>query len=99
MVLTFDDGPFPNDTKAILDALAAQCTKATFFNVGSMAAAYPDLAKEVASQGHTIGTHTWSHPNLAWLSQARGIVQIETAFTVEQRLLGEAVARSFGSLI
>jgi peptidoglycan/xylan/chitin deacetylase (PgdA/CDA1 family) len=51
VVLTFDDGPFPNDTKAILDALAAQCTKATFFNVGGMAAAYPDLAKEVASQG------------------------------------------------
>src|SRR5271169_1127779 len=48
VVLTFDDGPFPNDTKAILDALAAQCTKATFFNVGSMAAAYPDFAKEVA---------------------------------------------------
>ena len=88
VVLTFDDGPFPNDTKAILDALAAQCTKATFFNVGSMAAANPDLAKEVANQGHTVGTHTWSHANLAWLSQGRGIGQIETAFTVEQRLLG-----------
>ena len=95
VVLTFDDGPFPNDTKAILDALATQCTKATFFNVGSMAAAYPDLAKEVASQGHTIGTHTWSHANLAWLPQGRAIAQIETAFTVEDRLLGGGVAPFF----
>jgi peptidoglycan-N-acetylglucosamine deacetylase len=95
VVLTFDDGPFPNDTKAILDALATQCTKATFFNVGSMAAAYPDLAKEVANQGHTIGSHTWSHANLAWLPQGRAIAQIETAFTVEQRLLGGGVAPFF----
>ena len=95
VVLTFDDGPFPGDTKAILAALAAQCTKATFFNVGSMAAAYPDLAKEVASEGHTVGTHTWSHANLAWLSQGRAIAQIETAFTVEQRLLGGGVAPFF----
>ena len=60
-----------------------------------MAAAYPDLATEVAREGHTIGTHTWSHPNLAWLPQARAIAQIETAFTVEQRLLGGGVAPFF----
>ena len=60
-----------------------------------MAAAYPDLAKEVARQGHTIGSHTWSHANLGSLSQARAIAQIETAFTVEQRLLGGGVAPFF----
>jgi peptidoglycan/xylan/chitin deacetylase (PgdA/CDA1 family) len=95
VVLTFDDGPYPVYTKEILDALARQCTKATFFNVGSMAAAYPEIAKEVMQQGHTIGTHTWSHPNLRWLSQARAIAQIEMAFTFEKRLLNGGVAPFF----
>ncbi len=52
VVLTFDDGPFPNDTKAILDALATQCTKAIFFNVGSMSAANPDLLQPGSHRRH-----------------------------------------------
>ena len=59
VVLTFDDGPTPKYTRPILSALAAHCTKATFFMLGEMAAEYPDLVKEVAAQGHTIGGHTW----------------------------------------
>ena len=62
VVLTFDDGPHPTYTKQI-EALAAQCTKATFFNVGEMVKQYPDVAREVEAEGHTIGTDTWSHPN------------------------------------
>ncbi|HEY7548549.1 MAG TPA: polysaccharide deacetylase family protein, partial [Hyphomicrobiaceae bacterium] len=60
VVLTFDDGPVPGSTRVILAALAAECTKATFFVVGEMAAAHPEVVKEIADQGHTIGTHTWS---------------------------------------
>ena len=61
VVLTFDDGPMPRRTPAVLDALEAECVKATFFVVGSMAAAYPELLQTTARAGHTIGTHTWSH--------------------------------------
>lgn len=61
VVLTFDDGPMPRRTPAVLDALGRECVKATFFVVGSMAAAYPDILQATAKAGHTIGTHTWSH--------------------------------------
>src|SRR6185312_4751685 len=64
VVLTFDDGPSRADTKAILKALADQCTKATFFMVGQMVLADPETVRAVAAAGHTIGTHTWSHKNL-----------------------------------
>ncbi len=52
----------------MLEALARECVKATFFTVGSMAAAYPELLRQVAEGGHTIGTHTWSH---AYLNRRR----------------------------
>lgn len=64
VVLTFDDGPMPRKTPAVLRALAEECVKATFFVVGSMVAHYPDLLRATASQGHTIGTHTWNHAYL-----------------------------------
>jgi peptidoglycan/xylan/chitin deacetylase (PgdA/CDA1 family) len=63
VVLTFDDGPVPWVTQPILDTLDAFCTKATFFSVGEMALTHPAMTKEVLARGHTVGTHTWSHPN------------------------------------
>jgi peptidoglycan-N-acetylglucosamine deacetylase len=65
VVLTFDDGPQVGFTHAILEALAAQCTKATFFSIGKMAAGLPEIIRDVAKAGHTIGTHTWSHADLS----------------------------------
>jgi len=62
VVLTFDDGPLPRHTKPILDILDAQCVKATFFVVGKMVQAYPQMLREVQAAGHTIGTHTLNHP-------------------------------------
>jgi peptidoglycan/xylan/chitin deacetylase (PgdA/CDA1 family) len=62
VVLTFDDGPLPPYTNRILDALAAECVKATFFTVGRMARAYPDVLRRVYAEGHTIGTHSQNHP-------------------------------------
>ena len=56
VVLTFDDGPTPRNSRTILAALAAHCTKATFFMLGEMAAEYPSLVKEIATLGHTILT-------------------------------------------
>ncbi len=62
VVLTFDDGPIAVHTNAILDILASQCIKATFFMVGHQAKEFPDLARRVYDEGHSIGTHSENHP-------------------------------------
>jgi peptidoglycan/xylan/chitin deacetylase (PgdA/CDA1 family) len=64
VVLTFDDGPWPHNTPAVLKALADQCTKAMFFTIGKHAGWHPEILKQVAAAGQTIGTHTWSHKDL-----------------------------------
>jgi peptidoglycan/xylan/chitin deacetylase (PgdA/CDA1 family) len=95
VVLTFDDGPSPNDTREVLAALAKECTKATFFVVGEMVALHPEVVKEVAAQGHTIGTHTWSHPNLAKLSLPDVTHEIEATFDAAQKASAEPIAPFF----
>ena len=62
VVLTFDDGPIPPHSTAVLDILAAQCVKATFFIVGEMAREFPAVVRRIHEEGHTIGTHTEHHP-------------------------------------
>ena len=62
VVLTFDDGPVPRYSNQILDILAAQCVKATFFLVGEMARAHPSTVRRIFAEGHTIGTHSEDHP-------------------------------------
>jgi peptidoglycan/xylan/chitin deacetylase (PgdA/CDA1 family) len=62
VVLTFDDGPLPAKSNKVLEALAAQCVKATFFTIGKMATAYPEGVRKLREAGHTIGTHSESHP-------------------------------------
>lgn len=64
VVLTFDDGPWPVNTPAVLKALADECTKGLFFSVGKHATWHPEILRQVLAQGHTVGTHTWSHVNL-----------------------------------
>jgi len=65
VVLTFDDGPWPRNTPAVLAALAAHCTKAIFFPIGLHATYEPGLLKQVAAAGHAIGSHTWCHQDLS----------------------------------
>ena len=62
VVITFDDGPLPPSTDKVLDALAAQCVKATFFMVGEMPHSFPATVRRVYEEGHTIGTHSDHHP-------------------------------------
>ena len=62
VVLTFDDGPLPRNSDQVLQILAAQCVKATFFTIGRMARAYPEGVRKLRDAGHTIGTHTQDHP-------------------------------------
>lgn len=95
VVLTFDDGPVGKGTRDILDALDAQCTKATFFMVGRMALAYPDSVKEVERRGHTIGAHTWSHVNLGARDEAGGAAEIEKGFSAVAAALGKPIAPFF----
>ncbi len=96
VVLTFDDGPVPWITKPILDTLDKFCTKATFFSVGEMALAYPWMSKDVLARGHTLGTHTWSHPlNLRSLSLAKAKDQIDRGFAAVALAAGQPIAPFF----
>lgn len=80
--LTFDDGPHPTYTPAILQVLEKHHARGTFFMVGEAAARYPYLVQEVASRGHAIGNHSWSHPSFREISwrecrrQVRACAQI-----------------------
>jgi peptidoglycan/xylan/chitin deacetylase (PgdA/CDA1 family) len=65
VVLTFDDGPWPDRTQAVLKALAAHCTKAIFFPIGVHATYHPGILRTVAAAGHAVGSHTWCHQNLS----------------------------------
>jgi peptidoglycan-N-acetylglucosamine deacetylase len=65
VVLTFDDGPRPGSTEAVLKALADQCLRATFFEIGENASWHPQITKQVVDAGMTVGAHTWSHKDLA----------------------------------
>src|SRR5262245_12027841 len=62
VVLTFDDGPLGPYSSRVLDVLASECVKATYFLVGTMAKSQPDLVKRILREGHTVGTHSRSHP-------------------------------------
>jgi peptidoglycan/xylan/chitin deacetylase (PgdA/CDA1 family) len=75
VALTFDDGPWPGNTPMVLKALQDNCTKATFFEIGEHATWRPDLAKQLAAAGMTIGSHTWSHKDLAKNPYAKDIEQ------------------------
>ena len=95
VVLTFDDGPHPVFTREILNALAAQCTKATFFNVGQMIKNFPDMARQVQAEGHTVGTHTYTHRNLGGTSLDRSEQQIESTINIAEATLPNGVAPFF----
>lgn len=89
VVLTFDDGPNGRLTPRILDALANECTKATFFMIGRMAAADPRTARAVALAGHTIGHHSMTHPApMTLLLPQTAINDIERGITAVRTALG-----------
>ena len=95
VVLTFDDGPLRPYTRPVLKALAAHCTKATFFMVGRMAVADPVMAREVAAAGHTIGSHTWAHQNLKPIGVLRGTREFEMGISTVSKAIGQPVAPFF----
>jgi peptidoglycan/xylan/chitin deacetylase (PgdA/CDA1 family) len=70
IAMTFDDGPSATLTPKLLDLLAAHHIKATFFVIGENVAEHPEIVARAAREGHEIANHSWSHPNLAKLSDA-----------------------------
>jgi peptidoglycan/xylan/chitin deacetylase (PgdA/CDA1 family) len=97
VVLTFDDGPWPLNTPAVLKALADQCTKGLFFSIGKHASYHPEILREVAAAGHTIGAHTWSHANLnsKKMTDQQAKDEIEKGFSAVKLALGTAPAPFF----
>jgi peptidoglycan/xylan/chitin deacetylase (PgdA/CDA1 family) len=96
VVLTFDDGPHPTNTKMILDTLDKHCVKATFFTVGRMALFSAKVLKLAAKRGHTIASHTWSHPrDLSKMPVEEAKLEIEKGFVATSHALGEPIAPFF----
>ena len=90
VVLTFDDGPLPPHTNSVLDTLASQCVKATFFMVGRMAKEYPDAVRRVYAEGHSIGTHSENHPfQFGDMPMARIVAEIEDGISHVSGALGD----------
>jgi peptidoglycan/xylan/chitin deacetylase (PgdA/CDA1 family) len=87
IVLTFDDGPNPPTTTKVLAALAHECVKATFFLIGQSAAAHPDLVKRIAAEGHSIGHHSWAHPDLKKIDHAQALAQIDRGIAADEMAL------------
>ncbi len=95
VILTFDDGPWPT-TPAVLRALAAECVRATFFAIGKHATYYPEILRQVAAAGHSVGSHTWSHADLSRKSVAEAKDEIEKGISaVSWALDGQAAAPFF----
>jgi peptidoglycan/xylan/chitin deacetylase (PgdA/CDA1 family) len=76
VVLTFDDGPRPGRTDAILSTLNAYNVQATFLMLGSAAQAHPHMAQQVALSGHTVGSHTFEHVDLSTLGRQGALDEI-----------------------
>jgi peptidoglycan/xylan/chitin deacetylase (PgdA/CDA1 family) len=87
VVLTFDDGPWPPTTPKVLAALAHECVLATFFLIGKPATEHPDLVRQIAAEGHSIGTHTWTHPDLAQIKPEDAVEQINHGISAVEMVL------------
>ncbi len=94
VVLTFDDGPWPGTTAAVLDALRHECVQASFFLLGQNALAHPDLARRELAEGHTVAHHSFAHPLLDRMAEAAARAEIDHGFaTVDTALYGRPGAR------
>ena len=96
VILTFDDGPDAKYTPQVLDALAAECVRATFFAIGAKVDALPDLARREVKEGHNVALHTYTHPQptLRYMppEQARADI-LKGAESIERAAYGQAYAK------
>lgn len=88
VALTFDDGPHPAHTPRLLDILRDRGVTATFYLIGRSVRAYPDIARRIAAEGHEIGNHTWSHPELWSLGDHDVLREIDRTNEIIWRTVG-----------
>jgi peptidoglycan/xylan/chitin deacetylase (PgdA/CDA1 family) len=87
LVLTFDDGPIPETTPRVLDALKAECVRVTFFLLGRNSEAHPALVRRELAEGHTVGHHTYAHQILSKLPIAAAQADINRGFEEDEFVL------------
>jgi peptidoglycan/xylan/chitin deacetylase (PgdA/CDA1 family) len=95
VVLTFDDGPWQTTTPLVLKALAEHCVRATFFPIGKHATYYPDILRQVAEAGHSVGSHTWSHQDLSKKSVEQSKEEIEKGISAVHLAVGASMTSFF----
>jgi peptidoglycan/xylan/chitin deacetylase (PgdA/CDA1 family) len=93
MRLTFDDGPDPRFTPLVLDALRELGATATFYCVGRRALAWPELVRRIAEEGHTVGSHTMTHPDLSTLDPLAAVGNVRRGRRAVEQALGAPVRR------
>jgi peptidoglycan/xylan/chitin deacetylase (PgdA/CDA1 family) len=86
--LTFDDGPHPEHTPRLLDALATHGAKATFFVVGKQCERYPEIVRRMAEEGHAIGNHTYSHLNAREASPSLYLAEVTRTNEIIESIVG-----------
>ena len=87
-VLTFDDGPHPKRTPKLLKILDRYGVKALFFPVGKNVQAHPAIVRDMEAKGHSIGGHTWSHPDLSKKSSSNALREVQAGFDALVNVLG-----------
>jgi peptidoglycan-N-acetylglucosamine deacetylase len=91
LVLTFDDGPDPTWTPQILDILKEKHVHATFFMIGENGGAHPDLVEREYEEGHDVGNHTFTHPNMVELSEGMGKLEINATRRLFEAITGHSM--------
>ena len=91
IALTYDDGPNPSVTPALLDVLDEHGVRATFFLIGNFVKQCPGLVRDLRARGHLVGNHTMTHPWLAWQSERRIREELRGATAAIEDVLGEPV--------
>ena len=92
--ITFDDGPDPDWTPAILDILKERGVKAVFFVIGKNAELYPDLLRRIADEGHEIGNHSFTHANLRELPESLVNLELNATQRLVESLIGRSTAQA-----
>ncbi len=101
IAMTFDDGPSPETTPRLLDILKQRNIKATFFMIGQNAERNPEIVKRILADGHEIGNHSWTHPQLAKLPDERvteEITKTQNAITNASGYTPKLLRPPYGSI-
>ncbi|WP_190815947.1 polysaccharide deacetylase family protein [Saccharopolyspora pogona] len=92
VAFTFDDGPHPTYTPQMLDLLARYGIQATFCLIGEQVQAYPDLVRRIDAEGHELGDHTMTHPDLTTISHEAGYAEVMDTYSLIVNTTGRDIA-------